>query len=130
MRSVQEYPTYLVEIAFKEDPTVYELLTIAVAFGVFWAIVFEIVKSLLRRLTYGRPWLRSACEREYERGMKVSLEKLGLNLTKEEAINNMMRDWPDMIVVTVQHAIGAMFCIPSLLGLGDAMHHGHPHWRA
>jgi hypothetical protein len=120
MRSVQEYPTYLVEIAFKEDPTVYELLTIAVAFGVFWAIVFEIVKSLLRRLTYGRPWLRSACEREYERGMKVSLEKLGLNLTKEEAINNMMRDWPDMIVVTVQHAIGAMFCIPSLLGLGDA----------
>jgi hypothetical protein len=27
MRSVQEYPTYLVEIAFKEDPTVYELLT-------------------------------------------------------------------------------------------------------
>jgi hypothetical protein len=31
MRSVQEYPTYLVEIAFKEDPTVYELLTIAVA---------------------------------------------------------------------------------------------------
>ena len=49
--------------------------------------------------------------------MKVSLEKLGLNLTKEEAINNMMRDWPDMIVVTVQHAIGAMFCIPSLLGV-------------
>ena len=57
MRRVQEYPTYLVKIAFNENPTVYELLTIAVAFGVFWAIVFEVVKPLLRSITYGRPWL-------------------------------------------------------------------------
>ena len=78
MRSVQEYPTYLVEIAFKEDPTVYELLTIAVAACVL-GYVLEIDKPLLRRLTLGRSWLRSSCEREHERGMKVSLEKLGLN---------------------------------------------------
>ena len=32
----------------------------------------------------------------------------------------MMRDWPDIIVITLQHATGAMFCVPSLLGLEDA----------
>ena len=30
----------------------------------------------------------------------------------------MMRDWPN--IITLQHATGAMFCVPSLLGLGDA----------
>ena len=120
MRRVQEYPMYLVEIAFNENPTVYELLTIAVAFGVFWAIVFEVVKPLLRSITYGRPWLRSACERDYERGAKKIFEQLGIKVTRDEAINNMMRDWPDLLVVSVQHLSGTIFCVPSLLGLGDA----------
>ena len=31
-----------------------------------------------------------------------------------------MRDWPDLLVVSVQHLTGTIFCVPSLLGLGDA----------
>jgi hypothetical protein len=55
MRPVQDYPAHLLEIAFKEDATIYELLTIALAFAVFWGLFFEVGKILLRRLTYGRP---------------------------------------------------------------------------
>jgi hypothetical protein len=48
-------------------------------------------------------------------------EDFGLTLTKEEAVENMMRDqWPDCIVIISQHAAGSMLCIPSLLGMGDA----------
>ena len=66
MRPIQDYPAYLLEIAFKEDVTVYELLMIAHAFALFWGLFFEAAIVLLRRLTYGRPWLRLACKREYE----------------------------------------------------------------
>ena len=118
---IQGYPAYLLEIAFKEDATVYELLTIALAFAVFWGLFFEAAKVLLRRLTYGRPWLRLACEREYERSTKKMFEDFGLKLTKDEAVENMMRDqWPDSIVIISQHAAGSMLCIPSLFGMGDA----------
>jgi hypothetical protein len=121
MRPVRDYPAYLLEIAFKEDATLYELLAIALAFAVFWGLFFEAGKVLLRRLTHDRPWLRLACEREYERSAKKMFEDIGLTLTKEEAVEHMMRDqWPDCIVIISQHAAGSILCIPSLLGMGDA----------
>ena len=92
MRPVRDYPVYLLEIAFKEDATFYELLAIALAFAVFWGLFFEAGKVLLRRLTHGRPWLRLACERLYERSAKKMFEDIGLTLTKEEAVERMMRD--------------------------------------
>ena len=120
MRPVQDYPAYLLEIAFKEDATVYELLTIAISFAVFWGFSFVAAKPLLRRLTYDTPLLRSACEREYERFGKAMYEDFGLKISKEEAIEKMMREWPDWIIVVPQHAVGSMLCIPSLFGLGEA----------
>ena len=39
--------------------------------------------------------------------------------SKEEVLEKMMLDWPFNQVVMLQHTVGAMLCIPSLLGYGD-----------
>ena len=113
----QDYPAYLQEIVFKDDATAYELLTIALTFSVLWAFVFAAARPLLRSISYGRPWLRAACEREYEHGGKDVYD--AMKMTKEEAIEMMMKDWVTMQVINIQHFTGAILCIPSLLGLGD-----------
>ena len=38
--------------------------------------------------------------------------------SKEEVLEKMMLDWPFNQVVMLQHTVGALFCIPSLLGYG------------
>ncbi|KAL7526752.1 hypothetical protein ACHAXR_002653 [Thalassiosira sp. AJA248-18] len=40
-------------------------------------------------------------------------------MTKEEAINWCMNDWPRMQCVYVSHFVGSLFCLPSILGIGD-----------
>ena len=45
--------------------------------------------------------------------------ELKIKMTKEECITWQMNDWPRMQVLYVQHFVGSLFCIPSLLGIGD-----------
>ena len=39
--------------------------------------------------------------------------------SKEEVIDKMMRDWPFNQVLMLQHTVGALLCVPSLIGYGD-----------
>ena len=115
-------PTYLIDLAFKEDATATELLYVALGFAIIWAIVFTVSRPILSHFTYGKPWLYAACERHYNRGGKEELEEFGMiekHWTKEEALDKMMRDWPFNQVLMLQHLVGAMLCLPSLLGHSD-----------
>ena len=47
------------------------------------------------------------------------LEAFGINLTKEEAIDKMMKDWAPGQVTMFQHVAGAMLCVPSVFRLGE-----------
>ena len=92
MLPFNEYYNCLHEIAFNEDATVRELLVIVAAFAIFWGIFNAVAKPTLRALTYGKPWLRASCEREYERGGKEGREALGMSAgNKEDDINEMMK---------------------------------------
>ena len=74
---LQQHPaqiyTYLLDIAFNEDATYIELVTLAFAIGVFWMITLETAKPIIRYFTYDKPWLRQAMEREFERSDKKQL---------------------------------------------------------
>merc|ERR1719266_2046246 len=114
MISIADIPTHLYEIAFNPDATAYELLQIVLSFSVFWFIIFSITGYILGKLTYGKPWLRAACERDYERGMKQMMEEYGFEMSKEEYIDEAMKDWPLVIVMNIQHTAGALLCVSSL----------------
>ncbi|KAL7471011.1 hypothetical protein ACHAXS_013526 [Conticribra weissflogii] len=106
-------------IVFDENATASELIVIVLAFAILWYIIFAIVKAIIRTLVHNKPWLKQALERDYERSGKRMLEEIGLEFTKEEAIEFTMNDWPKMQAIYLQHLVGSMFCIPSLLGLTD-----------
>jgi len=60
--------------------------------------------------------------RHYSRGGRDELEAFGMiekDWSKEEVLEKMMLDWPFNQVVMLQHTVGAMLCLPSLLGYGD-----------
>jgi len=60
--------------------------------------------------------------RHYNRGGREELEAFGMiekEWSKEEVLEKMMLDWPFNQVVMLQHTVGAMLCVPSLLGYGD-----------
>lgn len=124
MMLLLEYPafvySYLLDIVFNEDATAKELFILAAAIGIFWHTFCEIVKPIVRYLTYDAPWLREASEREYERTKKM-WEEWGIKKTKEEAVHEAMHNWPNMLVGTIQHLAGSMLCIPTLLGTSDPM---------
>ena len=40
-------------------------------------------------------------------------------MTKEEAITWSMNDWPRMQCIYLQHLVGSLFCVPSILVIGD-----------
>jgi len=112
---------HLHTIAFNKDATAYELMQIVLSFSVFWFIVFDIAGRILLKLTYDKPLLKSACEREYERSdMKEWIEySHGMDYSKEQAIDDMMKDWPEIQVMMIQHTVGGLLCVPSLIGYGD-----------
>lgn len=106
-------------IAFDENATAFKLFIIVLAFAILWYIIFAIVKAIIRPLVHNKPWLKQALERDYERSSKKMFKEIGLEFTKEEAIEYTMNDWPKMQAIYLQHLVGSMFCIPSLLGLTD-----------
>ena len=97
---------------------------LACVWGVFWAIFFLVANNLLTPLVYGKEWLRRGIEREIERQGGVEavegMNKMqGVNRTKEEWIELMMKQWVGGQLVMFQHAASGFLCIPSLLGIGD-----------
>ena len=122
LSTLLDTPDYLLHLIFKEDATFTELLYIALGFALLWGIIFVSARILLAHLTYGQPWLYAACERHYNRGGREELELLGFldkGMSKEDAVSKMMKDWPFLQVIVLQHLAGALFCVPSLLGVGD-----------
>lgn len=107
-------------IVFDENATVYELSAVVVFFAVLWYLVFYAIKTNLKPIVHGKPWLRRALERDYERaGNKKLCEDLKIDMTKEEFVEWQMNDWPRMQCIYVQHFIGSLFCLPSILKLCD-----------
>ncbi|KAL7553339.1 hypothetical protein ACHAWF_016614 [Thalassiosira exigua] len=109
----------LVDIAFDDNATASQLLLIVVAFAFAWFVIFSVAKALIRPLVHNKPWLLDALERDYERSAKKMLAELNIKMTKEEAISWTMNDWPRMQCIYLQHIAGSLFCIPSILGIGD-----------
>jgi len=110
---------HLKRIVFDGNATALQLFIIVLVFAILWYIIFAIVKAIIRPLVHNKPWLRQALERDYERSSKKMFKEIGLEFTKEEAIEYTMNDWPKMQAIYLQHLVGSMFCIPSLLGLTD-----------
>ena len=98
MISVADIPSHLQKIAFNEDASAFELLQIALAFGLLWFVVFSIVGEILGRWSYSKQWLIDSVEREYERNTKKFLDDAGVVHKKEDQIENMRRDWAFMQV--------------------------------
>ena len=115
-------PSYLIELAFKEDATAIELLYIALGFAIVWAIIFTLSRPILSYFTYGKQWLYDSCERHYNRGGRDEMESIGMiekHWSKDEVIEKMMADWPFNQVLMLQHSVGALLCVPALIGWGD-----------
>ena len=101
-------------IVFNEDASYKELLTVAAAMGAFWVVFFQVMNHILRFLSYDKPWLRLAMERDYSRADKEELKKQGTT-SKEEFIEKNMKEWPNSISMSLQHVVGALGCIPFLV---------------
>jgi hypothetical protein len=119
MLSSSDIKQHLVTIIFDDSPTIRDLFWVVVAFAILWFIVFTIVKAVLRPLIHNKKWLLEAIEREYERSGKKTIKDLKINMTKDEYISFTVKDWPRMQSIYLQHFVGSIFCIPSLLGIGD-----------
>eukprot|EP00574_Skeletonema_japonicum_P003576 CAMPEP_0201714042 /NCGR_PEP_ID=MMETSP0593-20130828/662_1 /ASSEMBLY_ACC=CAM_ASM_000672 /TAXON_ID=267983 /ORGANISM="Skeletonema japonicum, Strain CCMP2506" /LENGTH=385 /DNA_ID=CAMNT_0048203267 /DNA_START=26 /DNA_END=1183 /DNA_ORIENTATION=- len=119
MISPQDIKQHLITIIFSDEPTVRDLFSLVVAFAIIWFIVFSAVKTIVRPLIHNKKWLLDAMSKEYERHAKKQLEELNMDMTKDEYIAFSMRDWPRLQSISSQHLIGSLFCIPSILGIGD-----------
>ena len=115
----KDFVAYLQKIIFDEDATGTDLFAIVLMFAVLWFVVFYVVKGIIHSLVHDKPWLRVAVERDYDRATKKTLQDLNIVMTREEAIKWCMDDWPRMQALYIQHFVGSIFCIPSLLGIGD-----------
>eukprot|EP00804_Cyclotella_cryptica_P013529 CCRYP_017245-RA/>CCRYP_017245-RA protein AED:0.44 eAED:0.44 QI:148/1/1/1/1/1/2/114/434 len=110
---------HLRNFIFDEKATAIEILPIVVMFAVLWYVTFFILRKIIRKLVHNKQWLIEALERDYDRSAKKIFDDLKMEMTKEEAIQWSMNDWPRMQCIYLQHFIGSLFCIPSLLGMGD-----------
>ena len=110
---------YLLEIVFDPNATASQLFLVVLFFAIAWFVIFYIVKLIIRPLVHNKPWLVAALERDYERAGKKMLAELKINMTKDEALTWIMNDWPRMQAIYVQHLAGSLFCLPSILGIGD-----------
>lgn len=111
--------TSLNDTIFNEDPTALELLSAVAFLALFWSVFFAVVSALVRPLVYGKPWLVAAGERDYEHGGKELHKQLGMDKTKDAFVEQFQDLWPWFAGIIVQHLIGGMLCLPSILGIGD-----------
>jgi hypothetical protein len=109
------------DVLFDENASSGDLITIVGALAFFWAVVFTFLSSILRPLVYKKPWLRAAGGERYWAGEGQKMAKdIGMETTKDEFIDNyMLVMWPWHVGVYLQHLVGAILCIPSLLEIGD-----------
>lgn len=111
---------HLRNFIYDNSSTASETFPIVIMFAVFWYTSFYVLKKIIRKLVHNKPWLLEAIERDYERSGKKIFADLEVNMTKEEVIQWGMNDWPRMQCIYLQHLVGSLFCIPSILGIGDA----------
>ena len=110
---------HLIDIAFNENASAYELFQVVVFFAIIWFVIFYILKAIIRPLVHNKPWLLTAIERDYDRAGKKMLAELKISMDKEQFLEWAMNDWPRMQAIYIQHLVGSLFCIPSLFGIGD-----------
>ena len=111
---------HLNEFINADTSTPRDILPIVLMFAAFWYCSFYVLKKVIHRLVHGKQWLIDAMERDYERGGKKMLADLQINMTKKEANEWRMNDWPRLQCIYLQHLVGSLFCLPSLLGIGDS----------
>jgi len=118
-RIMDVLPLHFIEIAFDENATIGELLSLVTFIAIFWTVVFALVSAVLRPLVHGKPWLIAAGERHYERGGKETYEKMGMAKTKDHFIESFMDSWPYFQAVYLQHIVGGLLCLPAVIGIGN-----------
>lgn len=110
----------LIDTVFDQDATAQDLLLVVGFLAVFWAVFFTLFSALFRPLVYGKPWLVAAGERDYEHGGKELFKQLGfMDMGKDKFVTQFMDMWPWTIGIILQHFIGGMLCVPSILAIGD-----------
>jgi len=114
-----EMAAKFIDLAFKEDPTVRELLILALSFSLLWFLFFTVGTAIISPLVLGKPWLVARCERDYQRDGKKMCETFGTPMSQEEYVKTNQTTWVWLQLVLLQHFLGGMLCAPSLLGWFD-----------
>lgn len=109
----------IIETIFDEHVTAQDLLRVVGFLACFWAVFFTLLSALLRPLVCGKPWLVAAGERDYEHGGKEEFQKLGMDLSSKQFVEQFMNMWPWTVGVILQHLLGGMLCLPSIFNVGD-----------
>lgn len=109
----------IIDTVFDEDATAQDLLLVVAFMAVFWAVFFAVFSAIVRPLVYGKPWLVAAGERDYEHGGKELNKQLGMDMEKEAFVEQFMDLWPWVGGIIIQHLIGGILCLPSILNIGD-----------
>lgn len=119
MNSVIEFLSNIPTLLFKENPTVTDLVTIALLAAIFWFLSFTIVIQILKPILSTKEWFLTAAKNDYHRSAKAMNEKLGMKQTEEEYVEFFKYQWPWLQCVCFQHFMGGALCLPSILGLVD-----------
>ncbi|KAL3904770.1 MAG: hypothetical protein SGARI_004770, partial [Bacillariaceae sp.] len=86
---------------------------------IFWLVFFYLFCQVLRPIVRGRPWLMDAGSRDYDRGGKELMVTIGNPLSRDEFVDQFQNMWPWVLAVDLQHLVGGILVIPSLLNVGD-----------
>lgn len=107
----------LIDIIFNEHPTVAELFALAGCLAIFWSVFFATTVPLITQRVMGKKWFTDSLERDYEREGKKLCETIGIPMTMEEFVDMKARMWPRLQLISVQHLLGGLLCLPSVFGL-------------
>lgn len=65
-------------------------------------LIIAFISLFQSNLVHNKAWLIEALERDYERSSKKTFSDLGIVMTKDEAIQWMMNDWPRLQCIYLQ----------------------------
>lgn len=105
----------LYQIAFKQDASVKELMLLVLAFSTLWLVLFPALHHMFLRQLEGRKWLHKVIERHYARKQQF-YDSLGVPQGKAHEL--IKHDWARDWVLVLQEVTGAIFCLPSIIGVG------------
>ncbi len=110
----------IVEAIFDDEPTTSTVLKAALFMSFFWGIFFALASpAIIALLIRDNQWLRKSSDRQFE-SEKDLWEALGMKYKSSDEFYEFFRKfWPNMQLITFQHTVGGLLCLPSALELLD-----------